>query len=709
MDKQGTVVSRHNNTINIFVGVVQLLLIMLSVIVSYHFTREFNIIPKAVLHLPEVYVSHSDMWSVVKIFLVTYFVQIVLSQWRSGLNGFANAGRFASEYVYYLFAYTTASLYLFIATTINYDPQFIAGIGLFSTACYFLAYPCAAVFLQSASLLGQFVEMLTTLIKRMVSVSGVLAILYFLVPLIMGKAFTSDRDVANVITQVRIWFNPVGDSDWGFKNRLPGQVFAQPVLVKQAPNDDSTVYVLERGGKVFKVSLENSTQRELVIDVSTLMGEVEVENGAVGLAFHPQFETLPYAYMYYTDTRPEGFQWNRLSRFDLSTGDLQQHNNSETILLELKREESGFHNGGSVEFGPDGYLYIGLGEGVHPPEANTSDKVLRSGILRLDVTPDSEAGGAPQSFEFGTVQNYRVPSDNPFVENPAIRNEYWALGLRNPFRFTFDKQTGDLWLGDIGSTIWEEVNKIEKGTHYQFPVVEGYNESGIEGWETLDIPQKGPVYTYEHNAYDRAVIGGVVNRSDNYQGLKNKYIFADNYSAKLFVMDSDKERVDSVQLIARANQYAQRGISSVVQLDNGEILVTTLGAASEPSGEVLQLVSSDQANVFRQEEEEEAVPEGYDEKATAALFAVNCARCHGVKGDGQGPDSKMLGVELPDLTSPLFHFNRSTEDIKLVIEKGGPALGKSPMMPPWGGFLKPQEIENLVIYVESLPDKHHKH
>ena len=171
-------------------------------------------------------------------------------------------------------------------------------------------------------------------------------------------------------------------------------------------------------------------------------------------------------------------------------------------------------------------------------------------------------------------------------------------------------------------------------------------------------------------------------------------------------MDLGQPQVESVDLIARANQYAQRGISSVVQLRTGEILVTTLGAASEASGEVLELVKASEADVF-EEQEEEKVEEGYNEEATAALFAVNCARCHGVKGDGKGPDSSMLGVkEMPDLTSPLYHESVSSDDIKAIIEKGGAPLGKSPMMPPWGGFLKPQEIENLVTYIESLPEKH---
>ncbi|GAA0856986.1 PQQ-dependent sugar dehydrogenase [Aliiglaciecola litoralis] len=693
-------------------ALIQLILIGLAVVLSYRFTQHFSIIPKAVLHLPDVYVSNADMWQIVKIFVITYAIQIMLAYWRNGSAAFSSAARFANEYVWFLYAYTTSSLYLFMATTINYDPQLIAAIGLFATLMYVIAFAICHALWHTSGVMGNLLSAIAAMFKRMLSISGVLALVYFLVPLAMGKAFTSDRDIANAITQVRIWFNPVETSDWGFKNYLPNLKFAQPLLVKQAPGDDTSLYVLERGGKILKVDNVDASSTTVIVDVSAQMGEVEMENGALGFDFHPQFAdqaaNKPYLYLYYTDTRAEDKQHNRISRFDIRSDQASVNNTTEMVLFEMVRNDSGFHNGGSVEFGPDGFLYIGIGEGVHPPEAKTSAEVFRSGILRIDVDMDPQRSvPIDKAFDYGTIQNYYIPKDNPFFDNDQIRNEYYALGLRNPFRFNFDKQTNDLWLGDIGSTIWEEVNKIEKGKHYQFPVIEGRNSSGVEGWESLDIPQQGPVYTYEHNAYDRAVIGGIVNRSDAYPDLKDKYVFADNYSAKVFVMDIDKPQVDEVELIARANQYAQRGISAVQQLRDGSIIITTLGAASEPSGEVLQLVHADQANVFR--EEVDNTPKDYDQKATAALFAVNCARCHGVKGDGKGPDSGLLGVEMPDLTSPLYHHNTDAEAIKKIIVEGGVAVGKSPLMPPWGGFLKPKEIDHLVTYIESLPDQHHSH
>ncbi|GAA0369691.1 hypothetical protein GCM10009092_37450 [Bowmanella denitrificans] len=452
---------------------------------------------------------------------------------------------------------------------------------------------------------------------------------------------------------------------------------------------------------------------QVMLDIGEQLGEVEVENGLLGFDFHPRFGSdNQFVYLYYTDTRPQDKQVNRLSRFDLSLVDVEARSDSQYVLLAMDRTDDGFHNGGEVAFGPDGYLYIGLGEGVHPKIAKTSQETLRGGILRIDVDMSSKRSAPPSvPFIHGISQGYWIPKDNPFSSDDRVMDEYFALGLRNPFRFSFDPNGDAIWVGDVGSTIWEEINRVKKGKHYQFPQVEGNHPSGQQPWETLGLEEQGPVYTYEHTAYDRAVIGGVVNQGDLYPGLENHYIFADNYSAKIFSMPSDQERVEQVTLLARANQFAQRGVSSIAQLASGEILVTTLGAASDASGDVLRLVSADKADVEEPVTEKSSTDtEGYDEKIAASLYSVNCARCHGIKGDGNGPDAKMLNVDkMPDFTSPLYHFNRSEQEIRDVIKKGGAAMGMSPMMPPWGGFLKDDEVDQLTRYLQSLPEKHHVH
>lgn len=682
---------------------------IIACIVGFHLSRHYKIIPDTLVHLPDIHVGHADMVQMISIFAVVFILQILLSHIINKSGFFINGKRFANEYFGFLNAYTVASLYVFLATTINYDPQFVATIGVLSTLFYLFLYLILAFSWQKQSVMVSLKIAIFSLMKKTVTFAGVFTLLFFLTPLILGKAFTSDRDIANQITQIRIWFNPEPESEWGLKNLYPGIKFAQPVLVTQSAGQLDALYVLERTGRVMKVSYPEDNEADVILDFSEKMDEIEMENGAVGLAFHPDFPVQPYVYIYYTDTRPANGQLNQLVRFNIELATLEERNKSETLIISMQREDDGFHNGGSVEFGPDRMLYVGLGEGVHPKGQELSSEVLRSGIIRIDVLNETNDSLPPQPFKYGELGNYRVPSDNPFIGRDDIRNEYWALGLRNPFRFNFDPVTEQLWVGDVGSTIWEEVNKIEKGGHYQFPVIEGYTTTGKSGWEALGLTEHPPIYTYQHSAYDRAIIGGVVARGDKYPTLKGLYIFADNYSSKVFAMPTDENKVENVNTVARANQYAQRGVSSVKQLQDGGLVFTTLGAASEHGGEVLLLVKAQDADADIVEDEGSKVPKNYDETITAPLFAVNCARCHGAVGKGDGPDSSMLGVPMPDLTSPMFHNGKSKEVLVSVIRDGGVQHGLSPMMPPWGGFLKDEEIEHLAIYLQSLPEKHHHH
>ncbi|MDT8363290.1 MAG: PQQ-dependent sugar dehydrogenase [Nitrosomonas sp.] len=690
----------------------QLLIIFISVYSAYKYTLTHDIIPKSIIRLPDVYVSESSILHIAIIFVSIYGLLLIPYQLIKGGGVFYQPKRFAQEYLVYLCAYTTASLYIFFVTTINYDPQLIAAIGLFSTTLYVLAFIAWYLFKTRGTAFSGLYLAPFELVKRFISIKGIIVIVYFLCPLFLGKAFVSDRDTANLITQIRIWFNPTQESGWSLVRLYPNIKFSQPILVRQPPGNPNQLYVLERNGRLLKLSYPESNIAELIFDIESLLGEVEIENGALGFDFHPEFGQIDsidsgHIYLYYTNHREET-QVNRLSRFDVTRPDPESRLNSEVTILSLPRNPDGFHNGGSVEFGPDGYLYIGLGEGTHPKEASRYAEVLRSGILRIDIDLNNTIrSGLPEgTFNYGLRQNYLIPKDNPFIGNTHVMDEYWALGLRNPFRFTFDPKTGNLWVGDVGSTVWEEVNVVEKGKHYQFPFVEGRHPNGKEKPEELTgIEEQGPFYTYEHTAYDRAVIGGTVYRGKKFPELFGKYIFADNYSAKIFLLGADQDSVAEAQLIAQGGQYAQRGISSVVQLTTGDILVTLLGAASSKTGEILSLQSKSELTI----DEEPTVPkeidagsDEYDEKQTRELYGINCSRCHGREGRGDGPDSDSLGIGLPDFTSREFQSTRSDSDIRNVIEKGGAAMQMSPMMPPWGAFLSTNEIDHLTLYTRRL-------
>lgn len=687
---------------------IQTLIVALSCVPAYYITRSVAIIPKSVLPLPPVFLSVQDLWQIIAIFAISVLIQTTLVQALTRKPPYAGNLRFSLEYLCFLLAYTAASLYWFLATTISYDSQVVAAIGLIATAAYFLVYVVLAVTRRREGVLAAFAAAVGATLRRLVRPTGLLTLVFFLSPVALGVAFSKSRDVANVVTQVRMFFNPVPGLEWGFRNFLAGRVFEQPLLVTQAPGDAQSIYILERVGRVYRASPDEAGEPELIIDIADQLGVVEVENGALGMAFHPSFERggeKPFLYLYYTDTRPEGGQVNRLSRFDLTGSTVAQRTASEYPLMELNREASGFHNGGAVVFGPDKYLYIAVGEGVRTPEGKLSSDVLRSGILRIDVDTELQRGRAIEPYAFGVLQGYRVPDTNPFVGNSAVRDEYWAMGLRNPFRISFDVDTGALWAGDVGSTVWEEVNLIRPGQHYGFPVIEGREESGLPGWEDLGLPYQEPIYTYVHTAYDRAVIGGVVVNGSRYPDLTDSYVFADNYSSKIFAIPSSGNVVEEAKLLARANQFAQRGVSSLTQLASGEILVTTLGAASQPGGEVLELVSMDEADAELPASSVASADVGpISREEAAALFNSNCTRCHGREGDGQGPDAELLGVPIANFTEASYAQRRSSAEIRSIIEDGGAQHGLSPLMPPWGPVLEARELEALVEYILSLAD-----
>lgn len=682
-----------------------------SILLGYFASRSFPIIPSFIFAIPEYHVSLQSLFVIVLVFSISHFLVFLGMAVFLGPNRFDDPARFANEYLAYLFAFTLASLYLYFATTINYDPQMIAAIGILSTLFFFLLY--AVVAFRSGrpvTFLSAFGHAAIAVSRAILTPRGVLITLFFLIPPILAVAFVMNRNVANGITRIRIWISDESSGEWALVNALGNVVFNQPMLAKSPPGNDSDLYVLERDGRILRVSMASHATVDTVLDFSEKVGETEFENGALGFAFHPEFGRAEspkrgYLYAYFTDVR-NGKQINRLSRFDVSAGAPGHRLGTELELMALGRNASGWHNGGSLEFGPDGYLYVALGEDIRTPQHKGIHEVLREGILRIDV--DEQGGGKSHPIArqpvTGKTGNYFIPNDNPFLGDTGIMEEYWALGLRNPYRISFDRQTGDLWAGEVGSTTWEEVNLIEKGGQYQFPYIEGRRPTGHPQPPRLYGSEKGPIYTYEHTAFDRAAIGGIVYRGGKHPSLRGKYVFADNYSSKIFLMDAGKKTQERVDIIAQGPEFAQRGISSVTEAGKGEILVTLLGGRDTHPGKVLKLV---RASGLGQAQDAVAgspamAPATYSFKEARSIFNVNCARCHGPEGAGNGPDAQALGVALPDFSDPAFQTARTDERIHDIISAGGAQKGLSPLMPAWSHILKEFEVEFLVKYVREL-------
>ncbi len=268
---------------------------------------------------------------------------------------------------------------------------------------------------------------------------------------------------------------------------------------------DPALYVAEKSGQV--VALQRSADPEVVLDISDEVS-LGAEQGLLGLAFSPEGDFL---YVDYTDTSGN----TQVSEFQVQHGEIQP--SPERHVLSVGQPFSN-HNGGELAFGPDGYLYIGLGDGgsAGDPMGNAQSlQTLLGKILRISPRP---SGGQP----------YAIPKDNPFVGVEGARAEIWNYGLRNPWRFSFDRETGDLWLGDVGQDAWEEVDFEAAGRtgglNFGWDRFEGTHpfESGPGSPETVP-----PVYEYPLDGNTCVVTGGYVYRGKDILALAGAYVFAD--------------------------------------------------------------------------------------------------------------------------------------------------------------------------------------
>jgi len=317
---------------------------------------------------------------------------------------------------------------------------------------------------------------------------------------------------------------------------FPSLSFGSPVLMLQAPGDDSRWFVVEKVG-VIRV-FENdpaAAVTDVFLAIEDRVNATFAESGLLGMAFHPGFPTTPYVYVNYTATYSSGgFPLiSRISRFITPDSGASLDPGSEDILLTVLQEASN-HNGGHLVFGPDGYLYAGFGDGggAGDPGENAQDPTnILGDILRIDVD-----GGSP----------YAIPPGNPFAGNLACPTggslvaigcpEIFAIGLRNPWRFSFDRTTDTLWAGDVGQDNWEEVNIIEVAGNYGWDEREGAHcfEPAI-GCNTTFID---PVAEYDHGI-GRSITGGFVYRGNAMPGLQGYYLFADFSTGILFTIPAD--------------------------------------------------------------------------------------------------------------------------------------------------------------------------
>lgn len=370
--------------------------------------------------------------------------------------------------------------------------------------------------------------------------------------------------------------------------------FASPVYITNAGDGTGRVFIVERGGRI--KLLGGGT----FLDISSIV-QSGGEQGLLSVAFPPNFSTSQTFYVYFTDNRAGNQGNNVLARFRVSSGDPNLANpGSEEILLIFQHPNQSNHNGGQLMFGPDGYLYIGTGDGGgsgDPYENAQNLDALLGKILRIDVGGSSAAAPTPGPYALylplvathgGPL--YLVPSDNPFVSNPSALDEIWAYGLRNPWRFSFDRTTGDLWIGDVGQGSWEEIDvqsaASSGGQNYGWDCREGLHAytdtNGDFNVNCGGLSFVDPIHEYPHDSGRCSITGGFVYRGTAHSGLQGVYFYADYCSGGVWGIQPDGETwAASGELV-----NAGFGPSSFGESEAGELYLARL------DGTIFQLVEA---------------------------------------------------------------------------------------------------------------------
>jgi glucose/arabinose dehydrogenase len=392
---------------------------------------------------------------------------------------------------------------------------------------------------------------------------------------------------------------------------FPGLSFANPVAIASAPGETNRLFVAEQGGVIYAITNLANPTKSVFLDLSDVVvgGTPQKQQGLQGLALHPGFATNGYFYVAYVllQNKPTGDgYYDRVARFQSSPGDPNQASRASEIILIDQFDQNETHNLNDLKFGPDGYLYIASGDEGDPMDylqnSQRIDRDFFSGILRIDV--DRRPGNLLPNPHPASSTNYLVPADNPFVwatvfngqpvDPTQVRTEFYAVGLRNPWRMAFDPVTGLLYCGDVGESAWEEVNVIVKGGNYGW----AYLEATHPGPRAAEIPAGFtsvlPILEYPHgNGFyaGHSVIGGVVYRGSRLRQLTGAYVFADYVSGNIWRLEHDGTVASSWERLTHDKDIASFGLDprtgDVLLADLSEGKIKRLEYNDTPSGPAL--------------------------------------------------------------------------------------------------------------------------
>ena len=383
----------------------------------------------------------------------------------------------------------------------------------------------------------------------------------------MMRAVCAALSFLTLSSSVSAQGSSAGGATYRVVEAFPRLSFRRPTDLQSARDGTHRLFVVEQDGVIRR--FENSADAkssDVFLDLSARVNHEGNEMGLLGLAFHPQFASHPEVFVDYTAFKLAR-RITRVSRIPVALNGRADAVREE-VVIEIDQPYSN-HNGGQLAFGPDGMLYIAMGDGgsAGDPRGNAQNPgSLLGKILRLDVAQTP----------------YAIPADNPFRAGPdGARGEVFALGLRNPWRFSFDRTTGDLWAGDVGQDTWEEVDRIEKGKNYGWDCREGKHpflpeNRQCEACKTAhDLVD--PVWDYGRSE-GICVTGGYVYRGRALPDLVGWYVYADYGSGNIWAL-----RIDNGNPVNRLLAHADLLISTFGVDENDELYLCAHNPSDQPT------------------------------------------------------------------------------------------------------------------------------
>ncbi len=368
---------------------------------------------------------------------------------------------------------------------------------------------------------------------------------------------------------------------------------SRPVLVTAPDGDLDRLFIVEQRG-VIKILKGGSVLARPFLDIQSIVDDNGNEQGLLGMTFDPDFATNRLFYVYYT-TNGSPRDFSDVVRYEATVADPDSADATTAFSIARVPQDFSNHNGGTIDFGPDGYLYWGLGDGGSGGDPNNTaqNPMEKLGkMLRMDPYGDD--------FPNSSRNNFAIPPDNPFVGDPNVFDSIWALGLRNPYRWSFDRLTGDMYIADVGQNVWEEIDFQPASS----PGGENYGWRCYEGDHAFNLGGCGPIgdyvfpiheYSHGQDGFSCSITGGYVYRGADIPELYGSYFYADYCSDQIYTMEVVGGVMQNLQRrtseLAPGGGQVINGISGFGEDGRGEMYIVDLG------GEVFKIINDGETGV----------------------------------------------------------------------------------------------------------------